>query len=326
MNLPDLRVFVCASRLPTLGAAAQALHLTPSAVSKALRRLEENLGHALFDRSGKQLVLNPRGQLLLARAQDLLALADQTRADLMGDGAALDSRIGGPAILLWRHAAAITQALQSYPAARQQLSAMFEQDALAALARGDLTAAIVTRDVIEGRGGAWSEDWQVTPLGTVTLQLTASVQHPLVARLAASAAGVGGIAGVAGMAGAVTTLQASSAEVLAHDFVCPQRSLFGGVVAGAYADGWRDDQLPRKIRYWTDDLQLLMTLVKAGQALAYLPDSALDDPALCRIQVSDCGFSCCAEVVLVWPRGRAGHWQQQLAAALAASVTTSVVS
>lgn len=322
MNLPDLRVFVCASRLPTLGAAAQALHLTPSAVSKALRRLEESLGHELFDRSGKQLVLNPRGQLLLARAQDLLALADQTRADLMGDGAALDSRIGGPAILLWRHAAAITQALQSYPAARQQLSAMFEQDALAALARGDLTAAIVTRDVIEGRGGAWSEDWQVTPLGAVTMQLTASVQHPLVARLAAGQ--VTGVAGIADAAGAVSTLQASSAEVLAHDFVCPQRSLFGGVVAGAYADGWRDDQLPRKIRYWTDDLQVLMTLVKAGQALAYLPDSALDDAALCRIQVSDCGFVCSAEVVLVWPRQRAGHWQQQLAATLAASATTSV--
>lgn len=316
MNLPDLRVFVCASRLPTLGAAAQALHLTPSAVSKALRRLEESLGHELFDRSGKQLVLNPRGQLLLARAQDLLALADQTRADLMGDGAALDSRIGGPAILLWRHAAAITQALQSYPAARQQLSAMFEQDALAALARGDLTAAIVTSGVIEGRGGAWSDDWQVTPLGTVTMQLTASVQHPLVATLAAGQ--------VAGVAGAVGTLQASSAEVLAHDFVCPQRSLFAGVVGGAYADGWRDDQLPRKIRYWTDDLQLLMALVKAGQALAYLPDSALDDPALRRIQVSDCSFVCCAEVVLVWPRERAGYWQQQLATILAASVTPRV--
>lgn len=312
MNLPDLRVFVCASRLPTLGAAAHALHLTPSAVSKALRRLEESLGHELFDRSGKQLVLNPRGQLLLARAQELLALADQTRADLMGDGAALDSRIGGPAILLWRHAAAITQALQHYPAARQQLSAMFESDALAALARGDLTAAIVTRAVIEGRGGAWSDDWQVTPLGTVTMQLTAAVQHPLVARLAAGQ-----------MTSATDPLQASSAEVLLHDFVCPQRSLFAGVAGGAYADGWRDDQLPRKIRYWTDDLQLLMALVKAGQALAYLPDSALDDPALCRIQVSDCGFVCCAEVVLVWPRGRAGHWKQQLAASLAAGVSSS---
>ena len=43
LNLGDLRVFCSAARQPTLGAAALELHLTPSAVSKALRRLEAPL-------------------------------------------------------------------------------------------------------------------------------------------------------------------------------------------------------------------------------------------------------------------------------------------
>jgi DNA-binding transcriptional LysR family regulator len=68
MNLSDLRIFVSAAR-PSLGAAAQEMHLTPSAVSKALKRLEDVLGKPLFDRSAKQLVLNDSGQLLLNRAQ-----------------------------------------------------------------------------------------------------------------------------------------------------------------------------------------------------------------------------------------------------------------
>ena len=296
MNLSDLRIFVSAARRPSLGAAAQEMHLTPSAVSKALKRLEDVLGKPLFDRSAKQLVLNDSGQLLLSRAQTLLALADQAKADLMGEQAAIDSRIGGPAILLWRHGEMLSQALSGYPEASLRMQAMFEDEALAALARGDINAAIVTTDVIEGRGEHWSEQWEVTPLGSITLHLMAGKPHPLVK---------------------ARKLKASTAEVLKHDFACPSRSLFCGVQRGAHSDGWRDDQLPRKIRYWTDDLQLLLTLVKAGQALAYLPDFALADSELRRIQVVDCAFECVEHVALVWNRAQASDWQRTLAQSLA---------
>jgi len=300
MNLSDLRVFVSAARRPSLGAAALELHLTPSAVSKALKRLEDSLGKPLFDRSAKQLVLNDSGQLLLARAQTLLALADQAKADLMGERAAVDCRVAGPAILLWRHGHMLSQGLRAYPEASLRMQAMFEDEALAALLRGDINAAIVTGDVIEGRGEHWSDEWQVTPLGSVTLHLVAGRHHPLVASLPPA-----------------PLLEANTAQVLAYDFACPSRSLFCGVQRGARSDGWRDDQLPRKIRYWTDDLQLLLALVKSGEALAYLPDFALADPELRRIHVTDCGFECVEQVALVWNRAKASAWQRELAASLA---------
>src|SRR6476619_2005024 len=115
MNLTDLRVFASAARQPSLAAAASELHLTPSAVSKALRRLEESLETVLFDRSAKQLVLNDSGRRLLERARTLLALADQTRADVMGPRSTLDCRLGGPALLLWRHGRAAADALRAWP-------------------------------------------------------------------------------------------------------------------------------------------------------------------------------------------------------------------
>src|SRR5450830_1139054 len=305
MNLSDLRIFVSAARRPSLGAAALELHLTPSAVSKALRRLEDSLGKPLFDRSAKQLALNDSGQLLLGRAQTLLALADQARVDLMGERAAVDCRIGGPAILLWRHGQMLSQALSDYPQGSLRMQAMFEDEALAALARGDVNAAIVTGAVIEGRGEYWSEDWQATPLGSVTLHLVAGRGHPLVAALSQGEDGL---------------LHASSAEVLQHDFACPSRSLFCGAQRGSRSDGWRDDALPRKIRYWSDDLQLLLGFVKSGDALAYLPEFALEDQELLRIQVDDCAFECREQVGLVWNRKQAGGWLQRLAQMLESSV------
>ena len=310
MNLTDLRVFASAARQPSLAAAASELHLTPSAVSKALRRLEESLETVLFDRSAKQLVLNDSGRRLLERARTLLALADQTRADVMGQRSTLDCRLGGPALLLWRHGRAASEALREWPDATLRMQAMFEDDALGALERGDINGAIVTSAAIEGRGAHWSSEWEATSLGELSLQLVTGKGHPL----------------VKGRRTESGVFEADSETVLAHDFACPPHSLFCGVQRGSRSDGWRDDQLPRRIRYWTDDLQLLLGFVKRGEALAYLPDFALDDPDLVRVHVRDCAFRCTEQAWLVWDRTHAAQWQQQFAAKLSAGSADAKVA
>lgn len=300
MNLTDLRVFASAARQPSLAAAAAELHLTPSAVSKALRRLEESLETALFDRSAKQLVLNDSGRRLLERAHP----AGAGRADpRRRDGAAQHARLppwrsGAAAVASWprrRRSAA------QWPDATMRMQAMFEDDALGALARGDINGAIVTSAAIEGRGAHWSSEWEATSLGELSLQLVAGKGHPL----------------LKGRRARDGVFEADSGTVLAHDFACPPHSLFCGVQRGTRSDGWRDDQLPRRIRYWTDDLQLLLGFVKRGEALAYLPDFALADPDLVRIHVRDCAFRCTEQAWLVWNPGHAAQWQRDLAAGLA---------
>jgi DNA-binding transcriptional LysR family regulator len=298
MNLTDLRVFVAAAHSASLALAAAEVHLTPSAVSKALRRLEDSLDTPLFDRSGKQLVLNDSGRRLVERARSLLALADQARADVMGERAAPDCRLGGPALLLWRHGQAANAALRTWPEATLRLLPMFEDEALAALARGDIGAAIVTGEAIAGRGTAWPQHWEATALGELGMQLVAGAAHPLARRRKRG------------------VIHASAAQVLACDFACPPRSLFCGVQRGERSDGWSGGQSARRIRYWTDDLQLLLGFVRSGQALAYLPDFALDEPGLLRVAVDDWSFSCSEQVWLVWDKGSAAQWQHALAKSL----------
>lgn len=315
MNLADLRIFLSAARRPTLAEVAREMHLTPSAVSKALRRLEDSLGKPLFDRSARLLALNASGALLVPRAQALLALADQARADVQAEAAVIDCRIAGPAILLWRHGADWSHALRPYQEASLSLQAMFEDDALAALARSEVHAAVVTGEVLDGKGAHWSEAWVTVPLGMLAQHLVAGRRHPLAGALMASTEG----SGDGGATPAVAALQASVAQVLEHEFACPTRSLFCGERRGARSDGWRDDQLPRKIRYWTDDLQLLLAFVQSGAALAYLPDFALLDPALVRIDVPDAAFTCHEQVALVYDGVQAPAWLRQLASQCGAS-------
>ncbi|MFZ6745476.1 LysR family transcriptional regulator [Undibacterium sp. JH2W] len=300
----DLKIFACVARQPSLGAAALELHLTPSAISKALRRLEGDIDTVLFDRSAKQLSLNASGQRMLDFARNMLSMADQAKADVRGDDASISCRVAGPAILLWRHAEQLAQAMAAYPAADMHLLSMYEEDALAALARGEASHALVTSEVLHGRTAHWSADWASASLGMLKLQLLAGQQHPLLVD-AASKSDLN-----------FTSLNFTSAQVLAHDFVSPVRSLFCGKQRGKHSDGWRDDQFPRRIAYWIDDLQLLLAMVRSGKALAYLPDFALDDAGLVRLEVTDCGFQCMEEVHLVWNTRNAAQWQQAVVRAL----------
>ncbi len=61
----ELRSFIASSELQSFSAAARKLGLTPSAVSKHIRKLEDELGVRLFSRSTRKIVLTDQGQVFL---------------------------------------------------------------------------------------------------------------------------------------------------------------------------------------------------------------------------------------------------------------------
>lgn len=82
VDTEDLRVFVTVAEERTTSAAADRLHLSQPTVSRALARLEGELGHRLFDRPGRRLVLNEAGRVALDRTKRILGDAEALRADL----------------------------------------------------------------------------------------------------------------------------------------------------------------------------------------------------------------------------------------------------
>ncbi|MCX8995519.1 LysR family transcriptional regulator [Rhizobiaceae bacterium BDR2-2] len=72
-----MRVVLAVAELGSVRSAANAVGLTPSAVSKQLRRMEEQLGRQLFVRSHKGLVPNAEGEALADFARRFLSLAGE---------------------------------------------------------------------------------------------------------------------------------------------------------------------------------------------------------------------------------------------------------
>jgi DNA-binding transcriptional LysR family regulator len=97
MELGELKVFVTVATERSFSRAAVRLCRTQPAVSQAVRRLEDDLGEVLFDRSTKSAKLTQAGDALLPEAIQLLRMADEAVATVrqlsQRDRAVL--RIGG---------------------------------------------------------------------------------------------------------------------------------------------------------------------------------------------------------------------------------------
>lgn len=80
--LHTLPAFEAAARLGSFLAAAEALHLTPSAISHRIRQLEEHLGQTLFERRHRAVVLTAAGRRYLAVVREALLRLDEASAGL----------------------------------------------------------------------------------------------------------------------------------------------------------------------------------------------------------------------------------------------------
>lgn len=99
MDTRLLKIFRTIAHHRGLSRAAVELHLTPSALSHALKNLEMEVGCRLFDRSGNQLVLNQAGEHLLSGIEEPLKALERTAASVKelaqwGQG---QLRVGAPA-------------------------------------------------------------------------------------------------------------------------------------------------------------------------------------------------------------------------------------
>ena len=93
MDLRVLRYFLIVAREQSFTKAAQQLHITQPTLSRQLAALEEELGTALFDRSGRSITLTEEGLLLKRRALEITDLEDKIVDEFHSNDDTIDGRI-----------------------------------------------------------------------------------------------------------------------------------------------------------------------------------------------------------------------------------------
>src|SRR3954463_1857874 len=174
MTVDELRWFVAVAERGRVTQAAEELHISQPALSRALARLQAELGVSLFDRRGRNLRLNRYGQLYLDHARRTLAELDagqRALEDLAGDEQGLVSLGFAPTLSTWLVPALVSAFRHEHPGPRFQL----HQDAVRQLV--DLLHEGALDLLISSRPGDPGLAWRA--LGNERLQLAVPSGHRL---------------------------------------------------------------------------------------------------------------------------------------------------
>lgn len=81
MEIFSLRYFLAVAREANMTRAAETLHVSQPALSKAIKYLEVELGTTLFKRTNYGIRLTEEGLILRKRAEDILSMVDKTSSE-----------------------------------------------------------------------------------------------------------------------------------------------------------------------------------------------------------------------------------------------------
>ncbi len=93
MKIHEMELLVRIAETGSMTLAAQQLHLTPAAVSAAVRRIEEAIGVRLFERTTRSLHPTDEGLVVIEGCQDVVDRWQRTLEDVQGNRADLEGTI-----------------------------------------------------------------------------------------------------------------------------------------------------------------------------------------------------------------------------------------
>lgn len=175
LSLPSLEQFVVLARTRNFTRAADELHLSQPALSRAIQKLEEQLGQPLFERKPREVILTDLGELLLDRAREILKLVEDTFSELTEAGRRGRIRLGAiPTIAPYLLPGLLGSFAKNHP----DISVIVQEDTTETLLKrcthGEIDLAIIALPVI-------ARHLEIEPLFDEELHLVLPVGHPLTA-------------------------------------------------------------------------------------------------------------------------------------------------
>jgi DNA-binding transcriptional LysR family regulator len=146
MTLQQLSYFAAACEHGSFSSAADALHMAQPSLSEQVRRLEAELGVALFQRVGRGLVPTQAGRTLREHAQATLAAADAAREAVVS---VRELRAGTATFGTWGTARyypgteIVAEFRRRHPGVRLRMVGQNSADVVAAVRAGELEAGMI---------------------------------------------------------------------------------------------------------------------------------------------------------------------------------------
>ncbi|RAG81802.1 LysR family transcriptional regulator [Streptacidiphilus pinicola] len=183
LNLERLRILDAVARHGSVTGAADGLHITTSAISQQLAKLEREAGQRLLAKHGRGIRLTDAGLLLAEHAAGILAQVERARADLEAQRGEVvgELRIGAfPTAVRGLLPKAVTTLRAAHPELRVRVQESEPEGCVRKLVRGDLDLGIFVD--WSNRPFALPAGLLKAPLMSDTVDLAVPADHPLADR------------------------------------------------------------------------------------------------------------------------------------------------
>ena len=255
MNVTRLRIVYELSRRGSVTAVADALWMTPSAVSQHLAAFERETGAKLVERAGRGVRLTAAGRTLAEHGASVMAALDAAEAALAAASDAPSGRLrvaAFPSVVRRLLPAAIAQLRAAHPDLVIEIEDLEGAQGLDAVRTGRVDVAVV--DDWGWDAGAARDGLEVAELFEDPLVVVLPGGHPLVSRA-----------------------EVGWAELAQEAFIVePRASLFADTVAAACRRAGFEPRVLARVH----DLGAMLAIAEAAGYVCVLPELAVSDQPL----------------------------------------------
>ncbi len=150
LDMTALRAFVTVAETGGVTRAAGQLHLTQSAVSMQVKRLEESIGQPLLERAGRGVALTAHGEQLLGYGRRILSLNDEVWSRMTDHAYEGEVTFGVPADIVYPHVPTILKRFSvEYPRIKVNLISSYTSRLRRQMQRGEVDLILTTETDVD---------------------------------------------------------------------------------------------------------------------------------------------------------------------------------
>lgn len=156
----QLKSFVAIAETGTFGQAAEAVNRTQSALSLQIKKLEEQLGCELFDRTHRRVALTPQGEIFLGYAKRMIQLQWEAFSRLREPDVEGEIRFGTPEDFATHYLPGVLASFrQHHPRVQLNVACDLTLNLIDGFHRGEFDVILAKRDPQRVKGGTkvWRE-------------------------------------------------------------------------------------------------------------------------------------------------------------------------
>ena len=288
MEIYELQYFLAAAELESIHKAAARLRVSSPAISRAVTRLEEELGVSLFERIGRNIVLSNHGKQFQREAGRIVNSVNEVKSKFKPEGFAHSISIAGTEFGL---SAYLSKTIASLRASRISFSLEVKigsssREVERIVADGEAHLGII--------GRAPPAQFRSKQIGHLKSRVFVGEGHPLFLR-------------------AKSQKELPIETVLQHEFAgFLEPFVFELEPSSISADGWRDDKFPRKIGLRAEIIESALRVVEAGLYISYLPEAIAENRKFVPLKITGCPYKCETDIFLLSRKKIEFGWMSSL--------------